>query len=132
METFTFCINLIGFFVVNTLLILFLIFAIKNSPFLILILVLIPPLTCELIRRIKLKRTTPINTNVNRNDIFIVSIGQTTNNLQSNRFQHSNGINSNSQLNQYSINQSTEPPSYDMVTIELPSYEQALKQENTT
>ena len=88
---------------------------------------MIPPLTCELTRRIKLKRTTLINTNVNRNDIFIVSIGQSTNNLQSNRFQHSNGVNSNSQLNQNSINQSTEPPSYDMVKIELPSYEEAVK-----
>lgn len=132
METFTFCINLIGFFLVNTLLIIFIIFAVKNCPFLILILVFIPPLTCELIRRIKLKRTTLNNTNVNRNHIFIVPIGQSTNNFQLNQFQHSNGVNLNSQLNQNSINQSTESPPYDMVTIELPSYEEAVKQKNTT
>ena len=127
METFNLTINLIVFFVFNTFIIIIIIL-VKNWIFLIVYFVFVSPATYELIKEIKLKRTTLNNTNVNRNDIFIVSIGQSANYSQSNQFQHSNGANLHSQLNQ---NQSTEPPPYHLVTIELPSYEEAVKQENT-
>ena len=127
METFNFTINLIVFFVFNTFIIIIIIL-VKNWIFLIIYFVFVSPATYELIKQIKLKRTTLNNTDVNRNDIFILSIDQSANNSQSNQFQHSNGANLDSQFNQ---NQSTEPPPYHLVTIELPSYEEAVKHENT-
>ena len=76
------------------------------------------------------------NGNSNDNDLFVVLIDQTniinSQSDQSHLNQFSSDINSNSnqdQLNQNSI-QSDEPPLYDMVTNELPSYEEAVKQES--
>ena len=60
-----------------------------------------------------------------------MSSGQSANNFQLNQFQLSNQVNSNPQLNRNLEHQSTEPPPYDMVIVELSSYEEAVKQENS-
>ena len=77
------------------------------------------------------------NGNPNDHHIVILSNELTTNTiyLQSNQShlnQFSSEIDSNSNQHQFNQNtiESTEPPPYYMVTSELPSYEEAVQQEN--
>lgn len=116
METFSLCLYIILLFVINLLTFVSIIFAAKYCPFLIVFLIFIPPLSFEFLKWIKQRRSAKSYTeNSDANHIFFVSrfIGRPT----------------NSQSNSTQINQLTSepPPAYDMVTIDLPSYDDAVK-----
>ena len=149
MSIFLYCINSIVF-VLLVYLTIFLIFTVEDSIVLILIFIIFIIINILFIlifnlKVLKGKRLTLNNSNDNGNDngnsndhhIFILSNQLTTNTIysqpnQSHLNQFSSDISSSSnrhQLNQNSI-QPNEPPPYDMVKNELPSYEEAVKQEN--
>ena len=120
METFSLCLYIILLFVINSLTFVSIIFATKYCPFLIVFLILIPPLSFQFLKWIKQKRSAKNYTeNSDANHIFFISrlIGRPINS-QSN----------STQINQLTNNESSEPPpAYDMVTIDLPSYDDAVK-----
>lgn len=120
MEKFSLCLYIILLLVINSLTFASVILAAKYCPFLIVLLIFIPPLSFEFLKWIKSRRLLKNNENLNANHVFFIS-----------RFIIGRPINSQSnltQINQLTSGESSEPPpTYDVVMIDLPSYDDAVK-----